>query len=68
MCNKCNSISTFILGALIGAAIGIMYAPAKGETTRKKVKKWAKETYADGKEELEDRTKRPFKSRASRNH
>jgi len=56
MCNKCNSMSTFILGALIGAAIGVLYAPAKGETTRKKVKKWVKETYEDGKDELMDRT------------
>ena len=56
MCNKCNSISTFILGALIGAAVGILYAPAKGETTRKKVKKWAKEAYADSKDELAERT------------
>ena len=56
MCNKCNSMATFILGVLIGAAVGVLYAPAKGETTRKKVKKWAKDTYDDGKDELMDRT------------
>lgn len=56
MCNKCNSVASFILGALLGAAVGVLYAPAKGETTRKKVKKWAKDTYEDGKDELAERT------------
>ncbi len=55
MCSKCNSLATFILGALIGAAAGILYAPAKGDTTRKKLKKWAKETYKEEAEEWADR-------------
>ena len=58
MCNKCNAWSTFILGALVGAAAGILYAPAKGETTRKKLKKWAKDTYDENKEELTQRAQK----------
>ncbi len=50
-----EGIATFILGALIGAAVGILYAPAKGETTRRKLKRWAEETYETGKEELSTR-------------
>ena len=55
MCNKCDSLATFVLGALIGAALGVLYAPAKGDTTRRKLKRWAENTYEEGKEELADR-------------
>ena len=47
-----SSAASFILGALIGVAIGVLYAPAKGETTRKKLKRWANETYEENKETL----------------
>ena len=52
MCNKnCgNNLAAFVLGALIGAAAGVLFAPTKGETTRKKLKRWANETYDDKKE------------------
>ncbi len=58
MCDKCNcnckaagaGMAAFLLGAIIGAAAGILYAPAKGETTRKKLKRWANDTYEDNKE------------------
>lgn len=49
-----SGIASFLLGALIGVAIGVMYAPAKGETTRKKLKRWASDTYEDNKEALLD--------------
>lgn len=53
MSNKYESgAASFILGALIGVAIGVLYAPAKGETTRKKLKRWANETYEENKETL----------------
>ena len=49
-----SGIASFLLGALIGVAIGVMYAPAKGETTRKKFKRWANDTYEENKEALLD--------------
>ena len=58
MCNRHGEgLATFVLGALIGAAVGVLFAPAKGETTRKKLKKWAENTYEDGKEEFLAHTK-----------
>jgi gas vesicle protein len=50
-----NSTGNFIIGllsgAVIGAAIGILYAPDKGEVTRDKLSKRAE----DLKEDLDDR-------------
>ena len=53
MCNRncaANGLATFVLGVLIGATAGVLFAPAKGETTRKKLKRWADDTYEDKKE------------------
>ncbi len=56
MSNQCHckeagaGLAVFVLGVLIGAAAGLLYAPAKGETTRKKLKRWANDTYEDNKE------------------
>lgn len=59
MCNRCREagagLAVFVLGALIGAAVGVLYAPAKGETTRKKLKRWANDAYEDNKEALLER-------------
>ena len=39
MCHKCEcagaGIAAFLLGALVGAAAGVLLAPAKGEVTRR---------------------------------
>jgi len=57
MCNKNSATSaTFILGILIGAALGVLYAPAKGTVTRRKLKRLANEAYEDPKEFLLDNT------------
>ena len=36
-----NVLLAFLTGAVIGAGVGILYAPDKGEKTRKKIKKKA---------------------------
>jgi gas vesicle protein len=47
-----NAMLGFIAGAAAGAAIGILYAPEKGVTTRKKIKDQAQKTTDDMKEGL----------------
>ncbi len=43
----------FFWGAAIGALLGVIFAPDKGEETRKKIKKVAKEYEQKGEETLE---------------
>lgn len=45
---KDNSIMTFIAGAAIGAVLGVLFAPDKGEVTRRKVRNATR----DGREKL----------------
>ena len=45
---KDNSIMTFIAGAAIGAVLGVLFAPDKGEVTRRKVRAATR----DGREKL----------------
>ena len=40
---KDNSLLSFITGAAVGAALGILFAPEKGEVTRRKIKNAAQE-------------------------
>ena len=48
-----ETISAFLLGGIIGAALGILFAPASGKETREKVCEWMDETKEKTKEKLE---------------
>lgn len=52
MDNSNNTLLALILGGAIGAAAGILYAPDKGEKTRKKLKKEAKKRQSQLEEQL----------------
>jgi len=46
-------LGAFVVGGLIGAALGIMFAPAKGKETREKLVDWMDENKEKAKEKLE---------------
>ncbi|MBR4683033.1 MAG: YtxH domain-containing protein [Elusimicrobiaceae bacterium] len=52
MCNRNaeTGLAAFLLGAVTGIALGVLFAPAKGETTRRKLKRWANDTYEEQKD------------------
>ncbi|MCL2334844.1 MAG: YtxH domain-containing protein [Endomicrobia bacterium] len=58
MCdNKKDTLLAFILGGVIGAAIGILYAPRSGKETRHHLKKMGEEfadTVSDLSEDIKD--------------
>lgn len=47
---KNNSLLTFVTGAVIGAAAGILFAPEKGETVRRKIRETARDKYDGGRQ------------------
>ena len=53
MCNKKDSLTAFILGGIIGAALGILYAPRAGRETRYNIKRMGEE-FADTVSDLSD--------------
>jgi len=44
---------SFILGGLIGAALGVLFAPRSGKQTREKLNEWIDETVEKGKDRAE---------------
>ena len=43
MCDKKDTLAAFILGGIIGAAIGILYAPRSGKETRHNIRRMGEE-------------------------
>jgi len=46
-------IGAFVVGGLIGAALGILFAPKAGKETREELGDWMDETKEKAKEKLE---------------
>ena len=42
--NGGDVFSSFLLGGIIGAALGILFAPAAGKKTRRQVNDWIEDT------------------------
>ncbi|MEL4307059.1 YtxH domain-containing protein [Joostella sp. CR20] len=54
--NTGNTLLALLTGAAIGAGIGILYAPEKGDVTRKKIKKNAEKTQKELEKQLKKTT------------
>ncbi|MBI5744587.1 MAG: YtxH domain-containing protein [Elusimicrobia bacterium] len=46
-------IGAFVVGGLIGAILGVLYAPAPGKETREKLNDWMEETKEKTQETIE---------------
>ncbi|MBI4949320.1 MAG: YtxH domain-containing protein [Deltaproteobacteria bacterium] len=63
--NKGSSLLAFLLGGAVGAGIALLYAPASGAETRKRIREGAdgagdraKDLYQDAKDKVTDSTGR----------
>jgi len=54
MNNGMKVFTGFSLGLLAGAVAGLLYAPEKGDKTRKKIKKQYDKTYKDSLKKVDD--------------
>lgn len=52
---KQNTLLAFIGGAIAGAVIALLFAPEKGENTRRKIKNLAEKEYDDIKKRMQNR-------------
>ncbi|HET6226003.1 MAG TPA: YtxH domain-containing protein [Bacteroidia bacterium] len=64
MKNTGNIIGALLLGAAVGATLGILFAPDKGSETRKKISDGAKDFTDDIKKKVKDATDK-FKQEAN---
>ncbi len=46
-------LTAFIIGGLVGALLGILFAPAAGKVTREKIGDWLEEKKEEAKEAVE---------------
>ncbi len=46
-------VGAFVVGGLIGAALGILFAPKAGKETREQLGNWVEETKEKAKEKIE---------------
>lgn len=46
-------LTAFIIGGLVGAIIGILFAPAAGKVTRERINDWIDEKKEEAKEAVE---------------
>jgi len=51
--NKASFLSVLMGGAVIGAAVGLLLAPEKGEDTRKKLREKGQKAYGEAKSRAE---------------
>ncbi|MDQ7772867.1 MAG: YtxH domain-containing protein [Elusimicrobiales bacterium] len=47
-------VTSFLLGAVLGAVAGVLLAPSSGKVTREKINDWLDETAENAKEKLEN--------------
>jgi len=57
-----NGAWSFIVGCLVGAAVGILYAPKAGKETREDVSAWLDENFEQGRESYEAQRERVLKA------